>query len=186
MSAETCRLDNVFAPDAFVFGLYTQFISIYVPCIIDAFCTYQELAWPWRCVGWWDIVIISCLVSTVYFNCIFQLYISGFSVLLHGSRYHVTLCIGQFHPITVYRTGFGVSALLLLSVVIYSFYKSLIECFFVTMVATIIEILWSLYSLWTTHLGFLKLSNSGSAPPWLFLTLNIGLNMLLSDSLCYV
>ena len=28
--------------------------------------------WPWWCVGWYNTVILSCLVSNVYFNCIVQ------------------------------------------------------------------------------------------------------------------
>ena len=34
--------------------------------------TYQELVWPWQCAGWYDIVVLSYLVSNVYFNCIVQ------------------------------------------------------------------------------------------------------------------
>ena len=37
MSAETCRLDDVFPSDDHGSGLYTQFIIIYIPCIIAAF-----------------------------------------------------------------------------------------------------------------------------------------------------
>ena len=36
---------------------------------------------------------------------------------MNGYRYHVTLCIGQPHPITVYGTGFGVCVVLVLSVI---------------------------------------------------------------------
>ena len=36
ISAETCRLDDVFAPDDLGSGLYTQFIMTYIPCIIAA------------------------------------------------------------------------------------------------------------------------------------------------------
>ena len=28
--------------------------------------------WPWWCVGWYDTVIVSCLVSNVHFSCIVQ------------------------------------------------------------------------------------------------------------------
>ena len=34
--------------------------------------TCQELVWLWRCVGWYDTVILSCLVWNVYFNRIVQ------------------------------------------------------------------------------------------------------------------
>ena len=73
----------MFPPDALSSGLYAQSIIIYTPCIIVAFWvieissfyetyTYQELVWPWRCVWWYDIVLLSCSVSNVYFNCIVQ------------------------------------------------------------------------------------------------------------------
>ena len=61
---------------------------------------YQKLVWPCWCVGWYDTVIVSCLVSNVHFS-----YSSAFSIS-YGYRYHMTLCIGQQHPITVYRTVF--------------------------------------------------------------------------------
>ena len=34
--------------------------------------TYQELVWPWQCVRWYDIVILSYLVSIAYFSYIVQ------------------------------------------------------------------------------------------------------------------
>ena len=40
-------------------------------------------------------------------KCIFQLYSLVFPVSWHGYRYIAILCIGQLHPITVYRTVFG-------------------------------------------------------------------------------
>ena len=83
ISTETCGVDGVFPPDDLGFGPYTQVIIIYMPCIISVFYvieinsswetyTYQELVWPWRCVGWYDTVILSCLISNVYSNCIVQ------------------------------------------------------------------------------------------------------------------
>ena len=76
--------------------------------------TCRELVWPWWCVGWYDIVILSWLASIVYSNC---RYSSG-SSMLYVYRYHVTLCTGQLHSITVYRTGIVVGAVLVLSVII--------------------------------------------------------------------
>ena len=40
---------------------------------------------------------------------------TGLSTSQYGHRYHVTLCIAQLHPITVYRIGFGVCVVLVLS-----------------------------------------------------------------------
>ena len=48
-----------------------------------------------------------CYSSLLDFKCISKSYSSGFSILWYGYRYHVTLCINQLHPITVYRTGLG-------------------------------------------------------------------------------
>ena len=70
-------------------------------------------------VGWYNVVILSCLVSNEYFNFIVQVY-----------RYHyvdigtmcVTLCIGRLCPITVYRAVLGVCVVLVLSVIMCSFY----------------------------------------------------------------
>ena len=51
------------------------------------------------------------------FKCAFQLYSSVFYISYpYTGRYHVTLYIGQQHPITVYRTGFWVCVVLVLSV----------------------------------------------------------------------
>ena len=69
------------------------------------------------------------------------------------------------------------------------FTNSLIEFNFIMRVVTIIGILWPFFLFWTTCLGFLQLSSSGSANahiPGCFRTwtfpLNIGLNMLPSGS----
>ena len=91
----------MFPPDDLSSGLYAQSIIIYTPCIIVAFWvieissfyetyTYQELVWPWRC-----LMIRYCSSFLLGFECIFQLYSSGFSISKYGYRYHVTLCIGQ-------------------------------------------------------------------------------------------
>ena len=53
--------------------------------------------------GLLDIVIVSYLVSSVKFNCIVQ-YSLYHDMDIDNKR--VTLCIGQQHPITVYRTVF--------------------------------------------------------------------------------
>ena len=56
------------------------------------------------------------LLFPVWFQVYFQLY-SIFSISEYGYRYHVTLYIGQQHPSTVYRTGFWVCTVLVLSAI---------------------------------------------------------------------
>ena len=64
---------------------------------------------------YWIIWYCYCFQSG--FKCTFQLYSSVFSISLYGCRYNVTLCIGRQHLFTVYRTGLGVCAVLVLSVI---------------------------------------------------------------------
>ena len=79
---------------------------------------------------------------------------------------------------------FWVCAVLVLSVISCSFTNSLIACYFIIMVATIIGIFVHWYSLWPAHLGCLKLGCFCSATThllgcfcsWNF-SLNIGLNI---------
>ena len=73
-------------------------------------------------IGWYDTVIISCLVSNKYI----WLYSSGFSISWYGYTYHVILCIGQLHRITVYRTGFLVCTAVVLRVIM-CFFLLIIE-----------------------------------------------------------
>ena len=83
----------------------------------------------------WDIYIQTVGVATTMcwmiwycyffwlgFKCISQLYDSAFSISWYGYRYHVTLCIGQLHSSTMCSTGFGVCVVLVLSVIMCSFY----------------------------------------------------------------
>ena len=108
----------------------------------------------------------------------------------------MTLCIGQMHRIPVYRTVFGVCAVLvLLSVIMCCFHcfldRDLFHHYFHhdRWGVTIIGIFIATFSFWTTRLGFPGLSISGSSiaqlpgrfRSWTF-SLNIGLNMLTSDS----
>ena len=67
--------------------------------------------------------ISQCITTTKHSKaktvCIFLgIYCSSvFYTSWYGYKCHVTLCIGQQHPITVYRTGFGACVVLLLSVI---------------------------------------------------------------------
>ena len=68
----------------------------------------------------------------MYYTCIVnnwnKLILSDFNCIVQHSlyyavyRYLVTLCIGQLHPTIVYGTGFGMSAILVLSVIMCPFY----------------------------------------------------------------
>ena len=62
------------------------------------------------------------LLFSVCFHVYFQLYSSVFSLYTYEYRYHVALYTGQQHPITVYKSGFGVCVILVLSVIRYSCY----------------------------------------------------------------
>ena len=99
-------------------------------------------------------------------------------------RDRVTVYIGELHPITVYRTGFGVCAVLVLSVIMCSFTScvSWWESW---------DYYWDIYghSFILNYTFRLSETRSGSANaqlpgyfyPWTF-CMNIGLNMLPSDS----
>ena len=68
-----CGLDDVLPLDDIGSGPYTSFI-IYILYIIAAIevnkkskrHTYQNLAWPCWCVGWYDAVNISCFVWNIH------------------------------------------------------------------------------------------------------------------------
>ena len=118
----------VFPPDDLGSGLCTQFI-IYTPYIIAAIKvinkkssfleTYIPKVGVAMLVCW---MIWYCYYFLFGFKCTFQLYSSVFFISWYGYKYHVTLCIGQLHPITFYRNGFGVCIDLVLSVTRCSFY----------------------------------------------------------------
>ena len=118
--------------------------------------TYQELVWPWAWgyIGWYGIIILSCLDSTVYFNCIVQ------DSLYHnmdiGTVWHCALvsCI----PSQPVMLVFGCVLIWCWVSVCVRFTNS----YFIMMVATIIGILCPFYSFWTTYLSFPKLGSSGS------------------------
>ena len=48
--------------------------------------TFDVMMWPWRCVGWYDVVILFCLASHVYFNCI-----------VHDSLYYTINICAMWH-----------------------------------------------------------------------------------------
>ena len=118
-----------------------------------------------------------CYSFLLGFKCVFQLYSSGFSILLYGYRYYVTLWNGQLHSITIYRTGFR-GALLWCWV---SFCVPLTNSFldrvrFIMMVATIIGIFGAILFILNYTFGLLWLGSS-----WIF-SLSIGLSILPSGS----
>ena len=76
----------------------------------------------------------------------------------------MTLCIGQLQPITVYRTGFWVCPVLVLSVIVCSFYLFLDRGLFHCNSCNYYWIFFYVLSIyWPTHLCFVKLGRSGSA-----------------------
>ena len=142
--------------------------------------------WPGWCIGWFDTVIVSCLVSCVHFKCIVQY------SLCHDMD--MTLYIGQQHPITVYRTVFWGCTLFWCWVSLgVPVTISLIELYFIMVfimiVVTIIGIFIAIHYFLNYIWGFLYISSSGSANaqilgcfrPWTF-SFKIGLYMLAWDS----
>ena len=125
-------------------------------------------------------------------KCTFQLYSPVFFISYYGYWYHVALYIGQLHPITVYRTGFWVCVVLVLSVIRCSFYNFLDRIIFHhdfhhDSYDYHWEIYMAIHYFLNYTLGFLSSSGSANTEllrcfrPWTF-SLNIGWNMLPSDS----
>ena len=109
-----------------------------------------------------NFLILSCLVWDVYFNCLVlesvyynvemcmmcvvgvilcSFYQSLDKVLFHHDNYKYQVCgydttlfIGQQHPITVYRTGFWVCVVLVLSVVCVLLANPLMKLYFIMIV----------------------------------------------------
>ena len=67
--------------------------------------------------------------------------------------YHVTLCIGQPYPITVYRIVFGYALLWCWVSLFVLFAIPMIKFYYI--VVTFIDILLLFFLFWTTHLDFL-------------------------------
>ena len=111
----------------------------------------------------------------------------------YGYSYRVTLCIGQLHPTTIYRTGCWVCAVLVLSVIMCSFHWSLCSVLFNHDGCNYCNyyryVYGHDYSFWPAHLGLRKICRfdsvtthlPGCSSHWTFV-LNIGLNTLSSDS----
>ena len=126
----------------------------------------------------WMIWYCYCFQSG--FKCTFQLYSSVFSMSWYGYRYHVTLCIGQQHSITVYRTGLGCALLWVWVSLGAPATIPLIELYFIMIfimiVVTIIGIFMAINYLLIYTSGFLYISSFASANaqlpgcfrPWTF------------------
>ena len=110
-----------------------------------------------------------CYSFPLGFKCICQLYSSGFSISWYIYRYHETLCNGQLHLITVYRTGFRVCVVLVLNAIMCSFTNSLIEFYFIMVTVTIIGIFIAIILIlnYTLRLSITKKFYK-CAPPWIF------------------
>ena len=193
ISAETNGLDDASSWRHWsVYSIYYHIRTMHYSCILnnrntlflrDIYITRVGVAMT---VCW---MIWYCYYFLPGLTCIFQLYSSGFSLSYYGYRYYVILCIGQLHPITMYMTGFGVCFVLVLSVIMWSFYYLLNrvlfhhdswDCYW-----NVMAILCNLKNTFrlsvTKYLWFCKCAPPGCFCPWAFL-LNIGLNMLPSDS----
>ena len=68
-------------------------------------------------VYWMIWYCYCCLVILSGFKCMFMLHSPVFSISWYGHRYHGTWCFVQQHPITVYKTGYGVCVVLVLSAI---------------------------------------------------------------------
>ena len=94
-----------------------------------------------------------------------------------GMCVYVTLCIGQLHPIAVYRTFFLGGCCSGLSVIMcYFFLIPLNSAISAWWLRLLLWILCPFYQFWTTCLGFLKIGSSiffNYASPWVFLHLDI-------------
>ena len=111
--------------------------------------------WPCWCIGWFDTVIGSCLVSSLYFNFIVQYYLYHNTDI--GTLWYCTL------PITVCCNGFGVCVVLAMSVIrcscLYFLDRILLHHDF----HHVIGLLMAIHYFLNYILGFLLLSSSGSA-----------------------
>ena len=103
-----------------------------------------------------------CYSLRLGFKCIFQLHRSGFSILSYGYSYHVTLCVGQPHSITVWGLFLFLCALFWCWVSLcVPFTNYMTECYFVMLVANMYVIFMANLIIQTTHVGFLWPDSSG-------------------------
>ena len=161
-SAQTCGLNDMFPPDDFVSGPYAPFI-IYIPYIIATILVIKKALFWETCLPNVGVAILvywmiwycyySFLVSNVHFSRI----VLTFYISKDGYRYHVILCIGHLHPFKIYRTGFWVCVVLVLSVIMCSFYYFLDKILFhhIMIIVTIIGIFMAITYFLATRLGFL-------------------------------
>ena len=83
------------------------------------------------------------------------------------------LCIGQLHPITIYRTVFWVCLVLVLRVIMCSFLNFIDRVLFHHDGCDLLVYSWPLFLFWITRSCFQKVSSSGSANVWMFPPLDI-------------
>ena len=121
--------------------------------------TYQTLVWPWWCVGWYDTVILSRLVSKVHFNYIIQ--DSIYHYMNMGTMWHCTLV--SCTPSQSIGLGLG-CALFWCWMSLRAPFTIFIEFHFIKIFIIIVVItirnLWPFFSFWTISLCFLRLSNT--------------------------
>ena len=122
----------------FAFGK-NVFLSYVVDFNLDLIEKHvEDMVWPWWCVGQYDLVILSCLVSIVCSNCIVQ--DSLYYDMVIGSKWNCVL--GSCTPSQSIRLFFGdVGCSFVECHYVFLFTNSFIKCCFVMMVITNIEIL---------------------------------------------
>ena len=111
----------------------------------------EELVWLWRFVGWYAFVIISWLVSNVYFNFIIQ--DSLYDIMDTRTIRHCTLV--SCTPTQSVGLFFGLCVVLVLSVIMCSFYKFLDIVLFHHDSCDYHWILWTCFLFWTRRLCLL-------------------------------
>ena len=123
--------------------LYTYHV-----CIIDAF--WNKLFLRLDIYTPSVVAMVVCWImqywysSLLGFNCTFQLYSSWFSLLKYWYRYHVTLCIGQLHPITFYKLFFWYALFWCSVSLCVPFINSFIACYSKMMFVTVIGMFMSM------------------------------------------
>ena len=167
ISAETCGLDDVFPPDDLGSGPYDPF-TIYIQ--YNYSCILRNL---------------KKMLLPRYIHTKSWCYHAGVldDIILLQNRDNVTLCIGKLHNSIVCRTGLRVWVVLVLSIIMCSFYyfldRILFHHDFLHVKCDYYRDLGPFFTFWTTLLGFLQLCISDSAnahyldvpasghPPWI-------------------
>ena len=160
ISVGPCALDDVLPHDDLGSGLYNYWICYYIHTMHYSCILSNRNKLFLRKIYVPRIGVVMALCWMIWycqsflpgFKCIFQLYSAGFSISWYGYKYHMTLCIGQLHPITVYRI-FGCALFSCWVSLSVAFTNSMIGFYFTMVVVIIIGIFMAVIFIWTTRLG---------------------------------